>query len=170
MLDNRSGAKIMPIRVKVKGVREHVANTEKRRKKVHTAVTNAVIDWATLIENRAIWSVIEFGIPSPNHIVSLPHNPPNSDTFMLAESIHSEIRGEGVSQELTGGFYEQGDVSTVFTVDVLAGGGPVNYAVALEWGTSNMIERPFMLPASQERKAEGRALVEAAVKKAVQNG
>lgn len=160
----------MSVKVQIKGLRAHKEHMERRRNRVESAIAVAIIDWAELIENHAIWSVIEFGIPSPNHIVSSPHNPPNSDTFTLAETIHKEVRGEGLATEFVGESLMERGINTVFTVDVIAGGSRAPYAVALEWGTSNMIERPFMLPASTAQKQAGIALVHAAVRKANKNG
>ena len=84
-----------------------------------------------------------------SHRASAPGQPPASDTGRLASSIAVAILGGG-------------DV-----VCVSAGGGIVNYAVHLEYGTERMEERPFMRPSLNERLPKIRENVSAAIRKAM---
>ncbi|MBP3955395.1 hypothetical protein J8F10_08890 [Gemmata sp. G18] len=66
------------------------------------------------------------------HQASAPGEAPASDTGRLVNSINSSVDGlDGV---------------------VVAGGGIVDYARSLEFGTSKMSARPFMFPALEKSK------------------
>ena len=67
------------------------------------------------------------GIPSPNHIVSAPGNPPNSDSGALSASIQPVDLPEPGHAAISVG---------------------EEYGLYLELGTSRMAERPFMRPAT----------------------
>lgn len=64
------------------------------------------------------------------HVPSSPNQPPNAETGHLNESIHVEPI-DGLSARVV---------------------ADASYAAALEFGTSKMVERPFMRPAAQKTK------------------
>lgn len=103
---------------------------------------DAVVEGADLIATEAKESIIEGGIPSPNHVVSQPGQPPNADTHALDESI----------------FVEKNIVK--LSAKVVASD---EAAIPLEFGTSKMEERPFMRPAAQKKRPEARKLITGAV-------
>ncbi|MGE4043317.1 MAG: HK97-gp10 family putative phage morphogenesis protein [Acetobacteraceae bacterium] len=79
------------------------------------------------------------------HQASAPGEAPANDTGRLVNSIHTEAKGDGS------------------VVTVSAGSGVVDYAAALEFGTSKMAARPFFNPALEQAKPEIEALMKRAV-------
>lgn len=67
------------------------------------------------------------GIPDPNHVVSAPGNPANTNTGTLRDGI--------VTQELA----QKGHYAVISTAD---------YGSYVELGTSRMAERPYLRPAT----------------------
>jgi hypothetical protein len=106
-------------------------------------------DSAEVIAQEARDLVNEGGIPSPNHVVSAPGNPPNSNTRNLVSHINAESLAE---------------------IGHAAAISDAKYARALEYGyaPNNLIERPYMrVAASNKRKAvldAARKVVNKAVK------
>lgn len=75
--------------------------------------------------------VNENGVPSPNHVVSDPYSPPNTDSGHLQSLIQPvELAGTGHAAAISS----------------------AEYALALEFGTTRMIERPYMRVASANRR------------------
>ncbi len=74
--------------------------------------------------------------PKRTHTASAPKNPPNSDTGFLVSNIHAVMDAD----KLGGAVESRAD-----------------YSVFLEFGTSNMQERPFLQPALEENKPKIRA-------------
>lgn len=70
-------------------------------------------------------------ISGPGHIPSLPGQPPNADTHQLDLSIDVRLNPSGLS------------VSVISLA---------RYSAALEFGTSKMVERPFMGPALRRNR------------------
>lgn len=105
---------------------------------------DAVVEGAELIAEEARESILEGGIPSPNHIVSEPGQPPNADTNELDQSIYVEKNVMKVSAKVV---------------------ASSEAAIPLEFGTSNMEERPFMGPAARKKRPAARKLIVAAVNK-----
>jgi len=100
-------------------------------------VEQALDKWANdsaeviAVEARAL--IDEGGIPSPNHIVSAPGEPPNRDTGLLTSRTNAED------------LPEPGQAAVISDAE---------YSAFLEYGTSRMAERPFMrVAASNKRKA-----------------
>lgn len=86
-------------------------------------------------------SISNGSISGKGHVPSAPHTPPNSDTGQLAREIE-------VTQPAP-------------LLTEVAAYSP--HAAPLEFGTSNMAERPFMRPAAAKNREGGLKAVAAAV-------
>jgi HK97 gp10 family phage protein len=84
---------------------------------------------------------------SYQHVVSAPNTAPNTDTGALVRSIVTEVQGE----------------------DVYVGSG-LHYAPHLEFGTSKMIQRPFLNPALEKNRKRINRLITDAMKKTTDKG
>lgn len=156
--------------VRITGLTEHIRHTKELRDKMRENVTLALIEYAGMIANIERESIKLHGIPSPNHIVSTPGEPPNADTHDLDRSIHTRFQGEDADASITGIGAEEPGLNTRVVVETVAGGPTAPYAPALETGTSNMAARPFALPASQQAREPGRRLIDDAVRKTLKGG
>jgi HK97 gp10 family phage protein len=107
-------------------------------------VNTALFAGGDIIRAEAQHSIVAGSISGKNHVVSLPGEPPNADTRQLDTSIITEPIRDGV-------------------VHVTAN---APHSVPLEFGTSKMIERPYMRPAGKKKRPEVVALVRRAVKRA----
>ncbi|MFT4056159.1 MAG: HK97 gp10 family phage protein [Novosphingobium sp.] len=114
-------------------------NSRSAVKRVGAAVYAA----ADIIRVEAALSISEGAVSGKGHVPSSPGQPPNYDSGTLADSI--EVR-------------EVGELEC----DVVAS---APYALALEFGTSKMSERPFMRPAA----AKGRPVAERLVARALKD-
>lgn len=130
--------------VKISGSKVHTD----RLKKMSGARTKSLTDKAlyaagNLIQVEAQVSITNGAIQGAGHVPSAPYDPPNANTGEL----HNNI----------------------FTVPI--GRGRVNveavapYAKFLEFGTSRMIERPFMSPAAKKKSPEAKKLVAEAIRR-----
>lgn len=102
----------------------------------HVADVESVMsDWANdgaeTIAQEARDLVNEGGIPSPNHIVSEPYGPPNTDTGNLVNHINA--------------------VELPIPLEAAAI-SDAEYSLWLEFGTKKMLERPHMRIASANKK------------------
>lgn len=93
-------------------------------------------------------SITEGSVGGAMHVPSKPGEPPNADTGIL----HTSIEVHRVAP---------------LRVQVVA---EAPYAAALEFGTSKMIERPYMRPAAKAKRARTTELVGKAVTIAVRKG
>jgi HK97 gp10 family phage protein len=75
-------------------------------------------------------SISTGAVSGRDHVPSLPGQPPNNDTGLLADSIET-VQVDPLKIEVSAN---------------------APYAVALEFGTSKMAERPFMRPAAAKNK------------------
>jgi hypothetical protein len=82
------------------------------------------------------------------HVASLPGEPPNADTGQLDRSIHVERLGPLKARSVA----------------------DAPHARAMEEGTVNVAERPYMRPAAKKVRAEAGPLADAAVKRIVEGG
>lgn len=92
-----------------------------------------------LIELEAERSITEGSISGAGHIASLPGEPPNADTRLLDTNIETEI------------------VSVSPPTVTVTSKAP--YSAALEFGTSKMVERPFMRPATKKYRSKVHEIV-----------
>lgn len=108
-----------------------------------TEVGKALYAGGELIDAEASQLITEGAVSGKNHVPSLAGEPPNEDTGHLRTNIivtqTAPLRAEVSSN--------------------------AEYAVALEFGTSKMAERPYMRPASQRVKKDVIALVQGAVRR-----
>lgn len=121
-----------------------------RLKKMSGAQAKSLTDKALyaagqLIEVEAENSITEGSISGPGHIPSLPGEPPNADTRQLDGDIHTIVVGKG-------------------RVNVEAGAN-TPYAVILEFGSSKMLPRPYLGPASKKKTPEAKKLVAEAIRR-----
>jgi hypothetical protein len=114
--------------------------TAEAHKLVYTLADMHVVEAANLITTGAV--------SGANHVASKPYEPPNSDTHVLDRSGHVRARGPLQAE-------------SVFDAP---------YAADLEFGTENMIERPFARPAAKIIRKRVDRLAEAAVKRINKGG
>lgn len=96
-----------------------------------------------ILEVEAALSITNGAVSGKNHVPSKPGEPPNSDTHLLDRSIET-VQVEQLHVEISAN---------------------APYAVALEFGTSKMAERPYMRPATAKTRKEITSLVRRAVTK-----
>lgn len=133
--------------MKISGAKRFTDRLERMASNSTTSAADKALYVAgTLIEIEAENSITAGSISGPNHVPSNPYEPPNADTRQLDGSIHTVVMGRG-------------------RVNVEAGEG-IDYAVALEFGTSKMLPRPYMNPAAKKKGPEARQLVAEAMRRA----
>jgi HK97 gp10 family phage protein len=137
----------------IRGLKSH----QQRLKNLQSPATLRLVGQALfvagqMIENEAGLSITRGAVSGKGHVASKPGEAPNADTHRLDHSIETTQIGP-------------------LKVKVTANSG---YASALEFGTSKMAARPFMRPARDKKKGEGRDLVvkalNVALKRARGNG
>lgn len=109
-----------------------------------TEVGKALFVAGEMIDAEASRLITEGAVSGKNHVPSLPGQPPNEDTGDLRIHIHVE---------------QPAPLRVLVVSDS-------DHAVPLEGGTVNMVERPYMGPASRAKRKEVVALVQAAVNRA----
>lgn len=112
------------------------------------AVTQALFVFGNRIQVAAQTSITDGAVSGKNHVPSLPGQPPNQDTGVLANNIETLVVGP-------------------LHVEVQS---KAPYAVFQEFGTSKMAERPYMRPALAQEKEAGMALVTQAVNHVLKGG
>lgn len=100
------------------------------------------------IQVEAQLSITRGAVSGKNHVPSLPGEPPNADTHRLSDNIET-LQPEPLRVEVSSN---------------------APYAVALEFGTSKMAERPYMRPATEKKRKEVVQLVRRAVDHAIRGG
>jgi HK97 gp10 family phage protein len=131
----------MDFSVKIEGLDALESSTQAIRDAVANQINVAVYASAQQVRTEAIKSIQDgektgrvYKHGTVTHRASAPGEAPASDTGRLVNSITAYAGGNGEA----------------FTV---AGRGTVTYAPLLEFGTSKMAPRPFMLPALEKSKA-----------------
>lgn len=109
-------------------------------------VGSALFAGGQMIQVEAQISITAGAVSGKNHVPSAPGQPPNQDTGVLANNIETVQVGP-------------------LKVEVSSN---APYAVALEFGTSKMAERPYMRPATAKKRAEVTRLIRRAVDSAIQ--
>jgi HK97 gp10 family phage protein len=94
-----------------------------------------------LIEVEAARLITAGSVSGKGHVPSKPGEPPSNDTGVLARNIET-VQVEPLKVEVSSN---------------------APYSAALEYGTSKMLPRPFMTPATAAKKDEAIALVRRAV-------
>lgn len=129
----------------IKGAKAH-SNRLKSMMSFRPQSQKALLEVGELIAEDAAASIRNGAVSGPGHVPSLPGEPPNADTHRLDMSIDAVVAPTGK------------------TVRVRAN---APYAAFLEFGTSKMVERPFLRPAlrrNRNRLVQGQVT---AVKKSV---
>lgn len=130
----------------LKGAKSHVARLRALAGAESIAlVERALFAGGEMIQTEAQLSITRGAVSGKGHVPSLPGQPPNQDTGVLAGNIETTRAGK-------------------LRVRVASKAG---YSAPLEFGTSKMAARPFMRPARDKMKPQVRALVTKAVQQAV---
>lgn len=108
-------------------------------------VGEALFAGGEIIQTAAQISITTGAVSGAGHVASLPGEAPNQDTGVLGGNIETTQPSK-------------------LLVRVASKAG---YSAALEFGTSRMAARPFMVPARDKSKKEVRALVAKALEVAV---
>lgn len=125
--------------VKITGAREHSARLKRMTSpEAKAAIYKGLYAAGNLIEVEAEISITEGSVSGKGHVPSRPGEPPNADTRLLDTSI--ETTGDKSIPRVT-----------------VTSNAP--YGAALELGTSKMIERPYMVPATERKRGEAVDLV-----------
>ncbi len=103
---------------------------------------------ADMHATEAAISITTGAVSGANHVPSAPGEPPNNDTGVLANQIFAERTGPLKAQSVS--FAE--------------------YAVALEFGTSRVAERPYMAPAAKKIRRDAQKLADAAMARVIKGG
>lgn len=112
------------------------------------AVGKALFVAGSKIQTYAQHSITEGSVSGKGHVASLPGQPPKADTHTLDRQI---------------------ETTQVEPLKVrVSSNAP--YSKFLEYGTSRMAARPFMMPALRANRREVTRLVRDAVKRAVRKG
>lgn len=114
------------------------------------AVARGLYAAGQIIEIEAEHSITQGSISGANHVPSRPGEPPNADTRFLDTHIETYVAGQNPP-----------------TVHVES---QAPYSAALEFGTSKMIERPFMRPAVSRKRGEAAKLVGQALSTTIRRG
>lgn len=123
----------------ISGDKKHADRLKRMVARTPRQVAAALYAAGQEIELEAERSIVAGSISGKGHVASAPGQPPNADTRDLDSKIETEI----VMQSPP-------------TVDVRAYS---EHAVFLEYGTSRMVERPFMRPAVAKKRKVAAKLV-----------
>jgi HK97 gp10 family phage protein len=134
---------------RVRGTREHslrlarMMGSGKER-----LIGQALFAGGERIQVEAQLSITRGAVSGKGHVPSKPGEPPNADTHRLSDNIET-LQPEPLRVEVSSN---------------------APYAVALEFGTSKMAERPYMRPATEKKRKEVVQLVRRAVDHAIRGG
>jgi len=131
----------MDFSVKVEGLDKIDAATQAVRQAVAAELNKAVYASAQKVVAEAKKSILDgnksgrtYKRRTVSHKASAPGEAPASDTGRLVNSLHAQAGGPGEAL-------------------AIAGSSSVKYAKMLEFGTSKIAARPFMIPALEKSKA-----------------
>lgn len=111
-------------------------------------VSKALFVAGNMVQVYAQHSITEGSVSGSGHVASLPGEPPNADTHGLDRQI---------------------ETTQVDPLKVRVSSN-ARYSKFLEYGTSRMAARPFMMPALRANKRQVTKLVRDAVSRAVKKG
>lgn len=132
---------------KMIGAKAHAARLKRLRSPAAIdLVGKALFVGGQRIQVAAQLSITQGSVSGKNHVPSRPGQPPNQDTGVLANNIET-VRKAPLLVEVSSN---------------------AEYSEPLEFGTSKMAARPFMVPARNKTRGEVVQLVRRAVKKAVE--
>lgn len=112
----------------ISGLQKHFDRLDPRQ--IQKAAKAGIWAGANEIKVEAQLSITRGSVSGKNHVASKPGEPPNNDTGVLKNNIETISTGP-------------------LTAEVQS---KAPYAVALEYGTSKMGERPYMRPAAKKMK------------------
>lgn len=136
----------------VKGLSAHKKRLALMASGMSKASARELLNAAQIVADDAKQSIIAGSVSGPGHVPSRPGEPPNQDTGVLARGIITKVNPSGKT------------VSVVSTA---------RYSAALEFGTSKMIERPFLRPAlrrNRNRLVQGQVQAVRSVVRAYKGG
>lgn len=112
------------------GANNHIARLRAIRD-IEGPTIQALLDTGEVIRTEAVNSIREGAIRGIGHVPSKPGDPPNADTGRLEMGIEVQLR------------------ASEKTVNVIS---TAPYSAELEFGSANVLERPFMRPALQKHR------------------
>lgn len=128
------------------GAKAHIARLKKLSgPQMINAVGKALFNGGEIIQVEAQVSITAGAVSGKGHVASLPGEPPNNDTGVLAGNIRT--------------------TQTAPLVVEVSSSAP--YAAPLEFGTARMAARPYMTPARDKKRAEVTQKVREAVERVV---
>ena len=129
------------------GVTGDAAFIERLRKsaRVSTVMDKWALDSARIIAQEAKDLLDEGGIPSPNHVVSAPGKPANSDSREMANATNA---------------FDLPDIGQAAVIS------DSDHSLPIEFGTKNMVERPVLRPATANKRKVVVALARDVINKA----
>lgn len=132
----------------LKGARAHIRRLQKLASPETTRlIGQALFSGGELIQTEAQLSITRGAVSGKGHVPSAPGQAPNQDTGVLASNIETVQTGPLKVQ--------------------VSSNAP--YSAPLEFGTSKMAARPFMVPARDKMRPEVQKLVQKALNRAVRN-
>ena len=130
----------------MKGKDKHLQRLKRMRGiELTKRVGAALFSGADMIKAEAQRSITAGSVSGMGHVPSLPGEPPNNDTGVLKDNIEAARTGPMVA--IVGSY--------------------APYSAPLEFGTSRMAARPFMIPARDKKRDEVAKMVADAVEQAV---
>jgi hypothetical protein len=134
--------------VKFRGRDKHLKRLKAMGPRVEREASKLTYTLADMHVKEAQNLITTGSVSGKNHVPSRPGEPPNNEWGDLANSGHVEKLGPFKA-------------NSVFDAP---------HAVPLEWGTSNMAERPFARPAARTIRREAETLAKAAAKRISKGG
>jgi len=146
----------MEFSVKIEGLEALAATNQRIRQAVADEINKALFASAQRVRTEAVKSIQDgnksgrwYKRRSVSHHASAPGEAPASDTGRLVNSITAYPASNGESM-------------------TVAGRGTAKYAPLLEFGTSRIAPRPFMLPALEKSKAWIAARLQDAMRRGIE--
>ncbi|MES2289300.1 MAG: HK97 gp10 family phage protein [Pseudomonadota bacterium] len=126
----------------MRGAAEHIARLKRLTSPEATRQIGAALyAGADRIKAKAQYLITEGSVSGKNHVPSNPGEPPNNDTGVLKNNIEAVLKEPLVAE--------------------ISSNAP--YAAPLEFGSSKMAARPYMVPARDAERAAVQELVTQAV-------
>lgn len=136
--------------VKVTGADKHKRRLRAMRSQAaRDLVYRALYAAGNMIEVEAEISITAGSVSGKGHVPSAPGEPPNADTRLLDGSIETTGQRRAMRVYVTSN---------------------APYSAALEFGTSKMVERPFMQPAADKKRDAAVTLVRQAIQRSTKLG
>lgn len=131
--------------VKITGREKHLKRLRGLRTGIAKGAGKLIMDMAERHAELAAQSIREGGVSGKGHTPSNPGRPPNADSGKLDRSISAERVGPLKAQSVA----------------------DAPHAIPLEFGTSQIAERPFMRPAAEAVRKEAVQMAKKMVSRAI---